>query len=212
MDNYFATYTIATPSLKEEAGKLLGADNIIGDIYKVTTKIQGTRHVAKAVNRFSDSPVQFNEEISKKLSLNEAKDMITYAILTCVGFTQKGNDGNYWAEFILVSFLKKEIETFSVYVDELSKAIKNNKRPKVDLSSNEVEQIIINKGKYISSSKEPQIEKKNGQVILKSRVKLSDTLIEQGRKKNPGCYIFGWVFLLGFIALLIYILKTIFNF
>ncbi len=212
MENYYATYTIATPTSKEEAGKLLSADNIIGDVYKVVTEISGTKHEAKAVNRFGDSPVQFNQEVSKELSLNEIKGMMTYAILTCVGFIQEEKDGNYWAEFIVISFPKNQLNIFVNYVDEISKAIKKNRRPNVNLSQSEITEVINNNGKYISSSKQPQIKKAKGQVILKSRVRLTDSLVEQGRKKNPGCYIFGWLFLLGFIALLIFIVKSNFNF
>ena len=211
-EDYLGKYVIAKPTSKEEAGKLLGSDNIIGDVYKVVNALEGTTHTSKVLNRFKDSPAFFDEDISRELSLNEAKGMITYAILTCVGFTQIGNDGDYWAEFIVISFPKKDIDIFSVYIDEVSKAIKNNKRPKVDLSQAEIKEVINNEGKYISSSKHPQIEKKKGQVVLKSRVKLTDKMVEEGRKRNPGCFIFGWLFLLLFVTFLVFVSMKIFNF
>ena len=209
MDNYYGTYAIGTPTSKEEAGRLLGADNIIGDVYKVVCNINDGNHEAKVVNRFGNSPAVFDAQVSRELALNEAKGFRTYAILTCVGFTQNEGDGDYWAEFAVVSFPKGEIETFSVYVDEVSQAIINHKRPEVDLSADEVQQIILNEGHFVSNTTHPKLEKKKGQVILKSQVKLSDKLVEQGRKKNPGCYIFGWLFLLAFVALIVLLIMKV---
>ena len=212
MDNYYGTYAIGKATSKEEAGKLLGADNVIGDVYKVETRLTDGKHVARVINRFGNSPVEFSEGISREIALCETKGFVTYAILTCVGFTQIKNDGEYWAEFIIISFPKKDLDIFSVYVDNLSKEVKDYKRPEVDLKAEEVEEIIKNKGDYISLTQHSKIDKIKGQVILKSRVKLSEKLIEQGRKKNPGCYIFGWLFLLVVIALIILIVKAIFKF
>lgn len=212
MDNYFGTYAIGKATSKEEAGKLLGADNIIGDVYKVGTKLSDGKHVARVINRFGNSPVDFCEDISREIALCEAKGFITYAILTCVGFTQIKNDGEYWSEFIIISFPEKDLDIFSVYVENLSNEVKNYKRPEVDLKAEEVEEIIKNKGNYVSLTQQPKLDKIKGQVILKSRVKLSEKLIEQGRKKNPGCYIFGWLFLLAAVALIILIIKAIFKF
>ena len=209
MDNYYATYAIAKPTSKEEAGRLLGADNIIGDVYKVVCEIKGGKNVAKVVNRFGNTPAVFNEEVSRQLALNDAKGFRTYAVLTCVGFTQDESEGNYWAEFAIVSFPDSELETFSVYVDEVSQAVKDHRRPEVNLGSEEVKKVIENKGRYVSTSTHPKLEKKKGQVILKSQVKLSDKLVEQGRKKNPGCYIFGWLFLLAVVALIVLIIMKV---
>lgn len=209
MDNYYAKYVIGTTTSKEEAGKLLGADNIIGDVYKVVTKLNESDHIAKVVNRFGDSPIKFDYCVSKEIALNEAKGFQTYAILTTVGFLQKEGEGDYFAEFIIISFPKSELNIFSVYVDEISSAVKKHQRPEVDLRASEVEEIIINKGHFISKKSHPRLEKKKGQVILKSQVRLSDKLVEQGRKKNPGCYIFGWLFLLATVALVVLLIMKV---
>lgn len=211
MDTYFGTYTIGKPTTEEEAGRLLGADNIIGDIYKIVTEMKDGKHVAKVLNRFGNTPCQFNEEVSKQLSLNEAKGFRNYAILTCVGFTQNEQEGEHWAEFAVISFPESEIETWSVFVDEVSKAVKNDRRPEVDLSLDDVLNVISQKGHFVPTSQHPKIEKKRGRIILKSRVKLTDKMIEQGRNKNPGCYVLGWVFLLAAVALIVFLIKRIFN-
>ena len=207
MDNYYGTYAIGKSTSKEEAGRLLGADNIIGDVYKVECDIIDGKHEARVINRFGDAPVVFNYRVSRELSLNKSKGFKTYAILTCVGFTQNEGDGNYWAEFAIISFPECHLEIFAVYVDEVSKAVKNNRRPEVELSAEDVQQIISSKGKFVPNKVHSKIEKKKGQVILKSQVKLSDKLIEQGRQKNPGCYIFGWGFLLFLIVLIVFLIK-----
>lgn len=211
MDTYFGTYAIGKPTTKEEAGRLLGADNIIGDIYKIVTEMNDGKHVAKVLNRFGNTPCKFDEEISKQLSLNEAKGFRSYVILTCVGFTQREGEGEHWAEFAIISFPDSEIDTWSVFVDEVSKAIKNDKRPEIDLSLEDVQNIIDRKGHFVPTTQHPKIEKKRGRIILKSRVKFTDKMIEHGRNKNPGCYILGWVFLLAVVALIVFLIKRIFN-
>ena len=169
------------------------------------------KHLARVVNRFGNTPCYFNKEVSKQLSLNEAKGFRNYAILTCVGFTQNKKEGEHWAEFAIISFPEIEIKTWSVFVDEVSKAVKKDRRPEVHLSLTDVQNIINNKGCFVPAAQHPKIEKKRGQIILKSRVKLTDRLIEQWRKKNPGCYIVGWMFLLGTVALIVLMIKNIFN-
>ncbi|MEG0777193.1 MAG: hypothetical protein RR381_07005, partial [Raoultibacter sp.] len=47
-----------------------------------------------------------------------------------------------------------------------------------------------------------------GTAILKSHRKLSEGLIECGRKGNIGCYVVSWAFILGFVALSIFGLKS----
>ena len=211
MDNYYGKYAIGKPTSKEEVGRLLGADNIIGDVYKVITELKNGIYQAKVVNRFGNIPAVFNDEVSRELALNEAKSFKTYAILTCVGFTQTEGDGEYWAEFAIISFPESEIEKFSVYVNEISKAVKNHKRPEIDLEANEVNQILENEGHFVSNVTHPKIEKKKGQVILKSQVKLSDKLIEEGRNRNPGCFIFGWLFLLAVVGLIVLVFMKVFS-
>ena len=43
---------------------------------------------------------------------------------------------------------------------------------------------------------------------MKSRRKMSEKLIEQGRKGNKGCYVVSWLFLLLVVAGLLFGLKS----
>lgn len=43
---------------------------------------------------------------------------------------------------------------------------------------------------------------------MKGRRKMSEKLIEQGRKGNKGCYIVSWIFILAVVALALLGLKT----
>lgn len=211
MDNYYGKYVVGLPTSSEEAAKLMNADNVIGDIYKIKCEMKDGQHRAVVINRFGDSPCYFKPTLSRELALNEAKGFITYAILTIVGFTTSDTGENYWAEFALISYPKFNQETFSIFIKEVSKAIKSDKRVEVDLTKDQLDLVIKNNGHFVPTTIHPKPKKKRGQVILKSRVKLTDKMVEQGRKKNPGCYVLGWVFLLAVVALFVLLVKTIFN-
>ena len=43
---------------------------------------------------------------------------------------------------------------------------------------------------------------------MKSHRKMSEKMIEQGRKGNKGCYVVSWLFLLLLIALVLFGLKS----
>lgn len=215
MDNYFGKYVRGFAVNSEQAAKLMNADNIIGDIYKVKCEMVNGKHRAVVLNRFGETPVFFDSETSREIAINQAKGFLTYAILTLVGFTTKHSEEeedsseNYWAEFAVISFPDLEKEAFTRFVEIISKSVKKNRRPEVALSEEDIKKVISSNGDFLPVATHPKPEKVKGQVLMKSRVSLTEMMVEEGRKKNPGCYIFGWLFLLVFVALFILLIKTI---
>ena len=66
-------------------------------------------------------------------------------------------------------------------------------RPEVDLGEQGVKQILESNGTWSPAKTVPLPTKKPGTVIMKGRRKMSEKLIEQGRKGNKGCYVVSWV-------------------
>lgn len=212
MDNYFGKYAIATPASKEEAAKLLNSDNVIGDIYDVICT-QEDGHRAYVLNRFNDKPAYFNKDDSRTLAVNEAAGMVSKAILTLVGFTEgAGNETNYWAQFALISYPKSKEEIYKNYVAKVSDSIKHDRRPEVALSAAEVRELEDANGHWRSDKVVPLPEKKKGTAFIKTHVSLSDKMVEEGRKNNPGCYIFGWAGLLAVVGLFVLLIAKIIGF
>ena len=44
MNQYFGTYHRFETASKKEAGRLLGADNLVGDLYHIDCTMEGTAH------------------------------------------------------------------------------------------------------------------------------------------------------------------------
>ena len=81
-------------------------------------------------------------------------------------------------------------------------------RPEVDLGEQGVKQILESNGTWSPAKTVPLPTKKPGTVIMKGRRKMSEKLIEQGRKGNKGCYVVSWVFILAVVALALFGLKS----
>ena len=81
-------------------------------------------------------------------------------------------------------------------------------RPEVDLGEQGVKQILESNGTWSPAKTVPLPTKKPGTVIMKGRRKMSEKLIEQGRKGNKGCYVVSWVFILAVVALVLFGLKS----
>lgn len=209
MNNYYGKYKIAYPFDSNSAAKLISADNIIGDIYKVTIDRKDDSHLAYVTNRFKQTPAYFDEETSRELAIAKAKDMNIYAILSIVGFSESENKSQYWAEFAIIGFPKSKKDCFDSFVLNLASSIKNGKRLNIELSDNDFEKVLKTNGDYLPTTKFPFPDKRQGTVFLKKSISLKEKLIEQARNKNIGCSIVGWIFLLLIITGLLYLGKLI---
>ena len=209
MQRLFCKYGIATPKTKEDIGSLLNADNIVGDISNVSISLLDGKHVASVVNRFNKSPAYFGEETSKELAVCEADSKIILAILTRVGFTERREGSNYWAEYALFCYNPSNEEFFKPFIDFYCIQASKGTRLDLNISSQDVEKIISSNGKIYPKNTLSSTKKTKGTVVLKSKKNLQDFLIEKGRERNIGCMIGGWAFLLLVVSLFIFIIYKI---
>ena len=212
MDNYFAKYVRGFANNKEQAAKLFNSDNIVGDLFQIKTNIKDGKHTSSIYNKFGESPVFFNEEISREIEILKSKNMNIVGILSLVGFSEdksEERESNYWAEFLIIAYPKNYSEEFNNFVNNASKKLSNGTRPDVSLNKQEVEKVISTKGQWFPSKTKKMPKKEKGTVFLRTRKTFKDRIIEQGRKKNIGCYIVSWVFLLLFVTFLIYFISRI---
>ena len=215
MDNFFAKYARATAQNKEQAAKLLNSDNIIGDCYELKTKIVEGEHKAIALNRFGDSPAFFDEDIAREIDLCKAKGLKTVAYLSLIGFTETNSEAkeakpsNYWADFLIIGYSPAYKDEFETFLNNVSKALSNGKRPDLSINQEEFDKIVDSKGKWFPTKTISAPKKEKGTVILRSRMTARDKVIEQGRNKNIGCYILSWVFLLAVVTGIIYLIAKL---
>lgn len=208
MRNYFGEYATFEVASKKESGILLGADNMVGDIYDISIELKNGDYKAWIDNRFDQSIGYFDPDESRKLSLAKADGMILKAILSFVAFTNHQGEGHYWGSMAIIGYNPAYKEEFSVFIDGISKKIADDIRPKLDFGAEGVDKVIESNGRWIPDQTIPLPEVDKGMAILKRRRKMMDKLIEQGRSRNKGCYIASWILLLCIVALVVFIAKS----
>ena len=237
MEKYFGTYrTFLVPS-KDEAASLLGADNLVGDLYDLQLEFQDGEHRAWLVNRFDKRVGFFDADFSRKLSILHADGMVCKAILSYVARTEstdsegdsagngavkndsagesnssstpRGASCPYWGEMAVVCYNPAHEREFASFLSSVSKKMEDNVRLRVDFDSAGVKKIIDSDGTWVPEQTVPMPGKSKGTTIMKDHRSISDKLIEQGRMKNPGCYAISWAFLIAVALGLSLIIKTL---
>lgn len=210
MKEYFGAYeTFQVPS-KKDAAMLLGADNLVGDVYQIECTLEGEIHKAWLISRFDQRIGYFDEAFSRKLSVMSAAGMTLRAILAFVAFTDHPDEGHYWGEMAVICYAPEYADVFERFIKTISGRIADGVRTRIDFDDEGVRHIIDSNGEWVPQQTVPKPEKAKGTAILKDRRKLSESLIEQARGGNKGCYLVAWLFLLALVAAVIFLLKSCF--
>lgn len=208
MENYFGKYARFEVPVKKDAGLMLGADNMVGDIYDIECHLDDGEHRAYLVNRFDQKPGCFDASVSREISLLQAKGLVCKAVLSFVAFTDHPGEGHYWGEVALICYNPAYDAAFSKFIAAVARRMGDGLRTEVDFGAEGFERIVASDGEWVPSQTIPMPDKSKGMAIMKSRRKISDKLIEQGRRGNKGCYIVSWAFLLIVVALVIFGIKA----
>ncbi|MBC2887970.1 hypothetical protein H7313_01145 [Gordonibacter massiliensis] len=193
---------------KKDAAVLLGADNLVGDVFDIEFVTDDTRSIAWMKNRFGKLVGFFDPETTRRLRVLHARDWNLKAILSFVAYTDNPEPGEYWGEAALLCYAPEHEQIFTTFLQNTAARLTNGVRPEVDLGEQAIKQILDSNGTWAPTKTVPLPAKKNGTVIMKSHRKASEKLIEQGRKGNKGCYVVSWLFILAVVALGIFGLKS----
>lgn len=217
-DCYFGTYKRFETASKKEAAVLLGADNIVGDFFTVEFELMEDEAHKKEqrayiVNKFGRRIGFFDKTFSQDLYVYKVKKWHIVCLLSFVAFTESPEPGFYWGEVAVIAYDANNNEyqdAFSTFTQEVAKRIAQDLRPDVTLSASGIQELLKNKGAWMPDKKHSLPKKTVGTAIVKSRQTFNEKLIEQGRKKNIGCYIISWVFLLAVVAFIVLSFKACF--
>lgn len=207
-DRYFGTYARFDTRSKKDAAALLGADNLIGDVFEIVFQTEDGISTAWLKNRFGGLIGFFDATFSRELSIIAARGWKLQAILSFVAFTDSPEPGHYWGQVAVICFDKTLEQTMAPFIASTAQRLSDGVRPEVDLGEQGVEQLIASDGTWTPKKTVPFPQRVAGTVIMKSRRKMSEKLIEQGRKGNKGCYAISWAFLLALVALALFDLKS----
>lgn len=214
MENNFVDTTYAgfyarfDTASKKDAAILLGADNLVGDSFEVVFKTHEGLTIAWLKNRFDTLVGFLDTENTQRLRILHARDWKIRAFLSFVAYTDSPEPGHYWGEMAILCFTPAYEETFERFSKNIALRLIDGVRPEIDLGESAVEQIISTIGDWKPVKTVPMPTKTTGTAVMKSRRKVSEKLIEQGRKGNKGCYLASWIFLLVLIVVLVFGLKT----
>lgn len=208
VERYFGTYARFDTKSKKDAGQLLGADNLVGDVFDIVFETEDGVSVAWMKNRFGSLIGRFDASVSRQLTILKARGFKLSAVLSFVAFTDTPDPGHYWGEAALICYDSTLEQVFAPFTSTIAARISEGVRPDIDLGDQGVNQVIESEGSWSPKDVIPLPPKQPGTVIMKDHRKLSEKLIEQGRKGNKGCYAFSWVFLLLVVALVLFGLKS----
>ena len=208
MDGYLGTYHSFETASKRDAAVLFGSDNIVGDSYQLDFSYDEDMHQAWLVSRFNERLGYFKGDFARKLGVYKANGSVMVVLLAFVAFSESRDDGQYWGNAAVICYPPDYEEAFGPFVAKVTDRLRNGLRTKLDLSDDELRQIIKSNGTDLPIETVPLPDKEKGTVIVKSRESFKESLIEQARKGNKGCYFVSWAFLLALVALLIFGLHS----
>ncbi len=211
MRNYFGEYFDFETSSKKDAAELMGANNMVGDIYDIKIDIDKGVHKAWMVNRFDQEVSFFNPAISRQLSLLRAEGLTLKAILSFVAFTESDDGGFYWGSAAVIGFNPSYKKDFEGFLQTLSSKIGEDVRPKIDFDKEAVQKVISSHGTWVPTQTVKLPEKIDGTQILARKRNLTDKFIAQGRAGNKGCYIGSWIVLLALVTVIVFACKSCFG-
>lgn len=207
-EHFYGTYARFETKSKKDAGTLLGADNLVGDTYKIVFEIEDGTHRAWIKNRFDHMIGFLNPSESYQLSVLQAKGWTLRALLSFVAFTDAPEPGHYWGEVGILCFDPQYTSEFDTFTQGLSIRLMEGTRPELAFSDQAVLKIIESSGSWQPNKTVPLPEKTAGTAIVKSRRKISEKLIEEGRKGNKGCLVANWIFLLLLVTFVVYAIHS----
>lgn len=207
-ERYFGTYARFDTLSKKDAASLLGADNLIGDVFEIVFQTEDGVSTAWMKNRFGGLVGFFDAAFSRELNVLAARGWKLQAVLSFVAFTDHPEPGHYWGQAAVICFDPTLEQAFDPFIASTAQRLSDGVRPEVDLGEQGVEQVVSSNGTWTPKKTVAFPAKESGTVIMKSRRKMSEKLIEQGRKGNKGCYAVSWLFLLLLVALALFGLKS----
>lgn len=207
-DCYFGAYVRFDTASKENSGVLLGADTLVGDPLTLDFRVADDVSQVWLANRFGGEVGFLDPAASRRLSIFSARQWIIGVYLSFVAYSDSPEGGSYWGEVAVVCYDPKYSDVFDSFVQKVVERLKDGTRSDIALSDQEVSNLIKSNGEWFP--KKTISLPKNGAVIMKSRLSLSEKIIEQGRARNVGCYVANFLFFAAVIALVAFIIYKVF--
>lgn len=207
-ERYFGSYARFETENKKDGAALMGSDCIIGEFFTLEFRpFQGTNR-AWIINPYGADVGYLDPQISHKLDILTVRGWKLNVIFALAAFTDTPEGGGYWGEVALICYEPSVENDFLPFAKNIASTIGKGIRPQIDLSNQALDSIAKSHGDWQPSQRAalPPIDKKS--AILKKSRSFTDSMVQEGRKGNVGCYIISWAFLLIVVAAIIFELKS----
>lgn len=211
--SYFGSYGRFTAPEKEHAVHLMSADSLIGDELNYAMHTQDGKTRVVLSNRFGGEIGSLDAKSAHDIQLCLAKDWNVHVLLASIfqKHPEGGGRATHWGEVVILAYPPAQAEAFDVFTGNIAKMLSEGIRPEVELQQSSVTQVLESGGSWTPNGRHATVSK-DGSVMLKGSLSLNDKLVEQARKRNPGCMFAGWVFIAALIFLVLYLVKLLLGF
>lgn len=207
---YFGDYERFDTTGKDMGGRLLSADNLVGDEYHIEIELDEEGHRAWLVNRFDQRVGHFSPVFSRKLSVMAAEGMELRAVLAFVAFSTEPEPGHYWGQAAVFAFAPAYEAPFEQFIANVGKQLGEGVRPAVRFDAEAVDRIIDSGGSWMPSKTLPAAKVESGTMIMKDKLSMMDKAVEAGRARKVGCYVVSVLFIIVVVALVIWGISLLF--
>ena len=201
---YYGCYARIDTATKDKGAELQGADNIIGDAFSISFSTVDGSPQAHLINKFGADVAFFDPPLSRQLSILQARGWTLRATLALVAYTDIPDPGHYWGQAVVICNAPEYDAACDIFADSVMQALREGNRPEVDLGPQAIDAMLKANGVWKPSKRNDAPKADKGTVILKSKMTSSEKVVEQGRRKNIGCYIVSWAFNIGVVVLIVY--------
>ena len=116
----------------------------------------------------------------------------------------------YWGEVVLMSFA--DSPAFRAFSDAIAHALGEGARPAVELGASGAAQVAASQGAWLPEGRVPKPEMPAGTAVVKDHLTFNEKMVEQARRRNPGCMAAGWVFIIVAVAAIVWLVLRILPF
>ena len=187
-DYCFSTYARYTTLSRSDGAVLMGADNLVGDIYTIEPELQEDRSYRLwLVNRFGAKVAILDQSHEHRVQTLLARGWTLRALLSFVALSD-GDEGTYWGEVILLGNDPHYDEAFKTFALNLRELLSEGVRPQVEFTEQAARQIINSNGCWMPTDRISAPKLGKGSALVKSRRSASEKLVEAGRSGKGGCW------------------------
>ena len=189
---YFGTYERFEVADDEDIGRVLSADNSVGDVYDIELSLEDGLYTGSLINAYGQRIGYFDHGFSKRLAVMSAEGIVEKALLSYIAYTADGDSGRYWGEMAVICYDPAFSEQFERFMGKVSARIADDVRPKLDLDREAVDRIIDANGDWLPSQSTILPDAGKDKAYIKRRKRFNERLADQGRAGNKGCYAASW--------------------